>query len=191
MNKQESGRVIAEAILYNASLHGLKAVVAGGYARDTFFGRNPKDVDVVIYDYAAGETDKLEDALVKSGFRYMAEDVEGIASLAGATGVDSVLHLEESGVDVIFIPKGSHRNADNPRDLCRLHDYNINHFYMEHDDKGNLVPVDCRDNKVSLIHSCGAYLPKRAERMKIVAREVGVVVTEDNYSIDNLIPFGG
>lgn len=46
----------AKKVLEKLRSYGLKCAIAGGYARDTFFGVEPKDVDIVVfgvYDRAA------------------------------------------------------------------------------------------------------------------------------------------
>lgn len=45
----------AKKVLEKLRSYGLKCAIAGGYARDTFFGVEPKDVDIIVFGIADRE----------------------------------------------------------------------------------------------------------------------------------------
>ncbi len=146
-------KIFADAVAIQARLLelGFKSVIAGGFARDTFFGLEPKDCDIVVY---GDNTDKLEEALNlgvwdRTGDSFFARKVSGPLRLEdplfqGGTWCDmygtmnqdaeasdriiGVMQLPHKNIDVIV-----YTDCDEAQDVIDNFDFNINQFAMYQD----------------------------------------------------------
>lgn len=126
-----------EDVLKLIKQHTFGCVVAGGFCRDTFFGVEPKDIDICVYDfypddYAEGvllqslqhELDKLGVGFtnVSSQFDESCMDEEYIVNDAR---VYEVWKLAGLNVDIIL-----YNGCKTWRDVVMKFDFNLNQFYL-------------------------------------------------------------
>ena len=103
---------------------GVDYVIAGGYARDTFFDeRRPKDVDIFVTEDLTHITEALHDAHVAfTDYPTYDEQDVGDGRIGGVIKVGTV--------DIIQCSSA----ATSPRDhVVRFFDYNINQFIIGYD----------------------------------------------------------
>ena len=127
-NSQESNNKRAEVLKLIKS-HTFGSVVAGGYARDVFFGVEPKDVDVCVYNYHADEA-MLLNSLWRELQAYgvvnksMSEEVPEHYRSA-ATRISFVWAIPELDMDLIF-----YKDCRKFSDVLNKFDFNMNQFYL-------------------------------------------------------------
>jgi len=117
---------------------GCKYTVAGGFARDLYFGVTPKDVDIIIYknpQHGAGLfsyeelpesiSSYIEDVLdVPNCYTCLAYHLqEGNTNQTTSDRLDMVFKMPGTGVDVIFYNK-----CDTEQDVVDNFDCNLNQF---------------------------------------------------------------
>lgn len=101
-------------------------VIAGGYARDLYYGKDPKDCDICVYNF--NEKDFAERALFKEMVRklqsryatHLMPEYE-----KGDSRLGMVIKLDEIGVDIIF-----YKGATTFIDVLKQFDCNMNQFYI-------------------------------------------------------------
>ncbi len=163
-----SKKIFADAVAIQTRLAelGFSSVIAGGFARDLFFGLEPKDCDIIIYgsnadefpvqlcdgkyDYTEGNADffgvpgrvKVADALRTSeeifqGGVWM--DMYGTikAGVEISDRVIGVYQLAHKHIDVIV-----YEDCESALEVVDNFDFNINQFAMYQDhEKGQTYPL--------------------------------------------------
>lgn len=147
---------------------GIKAIIAGGCARDLFFGVKPKDVDIVVAD--AGLMDVAE-ALTEANIACRAH---GFYNESTSDRIVGCLKLK--GVDIDVVVYDCHEVSD----AIEAFDFNLNQFAIvgvqhgidgayvrfvgtEHWSRLRPVREDCKPERVHKM--CMKYLdlvPRRA-----------------------------
>lgn len=121
------------------SRHGLSSGIAGGFARDAFYGLDAKDIDVWVYGLDLAQEDvynHLRWAIKQLQYLYpehelLCED-ESYEGHSDNRQIYAVLKLS-AGVDVIFV-EDSHDleffRQDTLKSVVDRFDYNINQFII-------------------------------------------------------------
>lgn len=102
--------------------------VLGGYPRDMHYSRQPKDLDICVYNYHPNDiaeiklTDMLHNWLTRNGIK-----VKVYAENASASGDDRVYTVWtlDIGVDIIFW------NEKTKYEVLQNFDFNINQFELD------------------------------------------------------------
>jgi hypothetical protein len=97
--------------------HGIAYIVAGGYVRDTYFDRPPKDVDVFVADL-----EHVKHILHEFGVSFKDYSIYEDAETNRFTGV-----IKIGDIDIIGISEDAYSPLDQVR---RYFDYNINQFAL-------------------------------------------------------------
>lgn len=124
--------ITAEEVLKLIASHTFSCVVAGGYARDAFFGVEAKDIDVCVYNFH--EEDEAECHLLNSLWLQLVP--HGVVNLSSHFGGDTTYEINDSRVawvwniqqldmDIIF-----YRNCRKWSDVVFKFDCNLNLFYL-------------------------------------------------------------
>ncbi len=127
---------MAQSILAGLRAAGLNACIAGGYARDKFFGIEPKDLDIVVCVNHLPENigvDKtleyVEDALVTQFYRDKNVDARyGVAGMYNDHASDracGVFMFPHHGIDVIL-----YKDCQTCQDVLDSFDFNLNQFWL-------------------------------------------------------------
>jgi hypothetical protein len=95
-------------------------VIAGGYARDTFFGVPPKDVDVFIQDRHRSE---VLSRIVRSGCHFKDHNKWYANNTKNSNHITSVINV--GNTDYIFIPE--HLDIEF---IAEHFDFNLNQFML-------------------------------------------------------------
>lgn len=160
---------------------GRPVVICGGYARDVFYGREPKDVDIFVH---LGERYDESDAFAQAeticlwarnlGFRVGVSQAYGQTGMQDMRGKDAdfddrhyaiaQLDLGELSVDVLFT-----RAATVEETLARF-DANINQVYL--DDLGG--PTWLYGNPPINLQFLKEVTPERAEHVIKIAQELRI-----------------
>ncbi len=97
---------------------GFKCVIAGGCARDLFFGVKPKDVDIIVVcSTMATLKDVLEEATIAFSMFYKYDDETDDRIIGG-------FKLNDANIDVILY------NCLETSEAIQQFDYNINQFVL-------------------------------------------------------------
>lgn len=148
---------LAEVFVERLRGMGLIAGIAGGYARDLYYGAKPKDIDIVIssanqltdteyFQYASAISELLSQLGIPSQIHTAYARHEESPSFC-STGRLSVV-LSAKGADFIFYCK-----AENLIDILSQFDFNLNQFamvgsvptYLGHEVHPNTQLVKLRD----------------------------------------------
>lgn len=124
--------ITAEAVLKLIAGHTFGCVVAGGYARDAFFGVQAKDVDVCVYNFH--EKDGAELFLLNRLWRMLLP--HGVVNISSQfdeqtnyeindSRVAWVWNIQQLDMDLIF-----YRNCKKWSDVVSKFDCNMNQFYL-------------------------------------------------------------
>ncbi len=138
-------RIIAEL-----NERGLPAFIAGGYARDMFFGKNPKDIDIVVAigsngtNYSAWYCERvipwiLKDIQYKLYGNYGNPPKSKFLTMYNTVSSDRCLgvsKIPDFNIDVIF-----YKDCNNIQDMVNAFDFNLNQFVMM-DDPNYTSPYD-------------------------------------------------
>ena len=100
-------------------------VIAGGYARDTFFGVTPKDVDVFIHDKFRNQV--LVD-VIRSGAAYKDHNKWYANNTKNSDHITSVINVGK--IDYIFVPA-----TIDILDITDHFDFNLNQFMLDEDEE--------------------------------------------------------
>lgn len=132
---------LAEVILDALRAAGYSCGIVGGYARDTFFGLTPKDMDICV---AVGKQDDADDIAVINSrienilFRacyehklFVERKCFGMYNDHASDRACGVIKYPNDGIDVIL-----YRDCDTMPAIIASFDFNLNQFGMdgEHDD---------------------------------------------------------
>lgn len=132
---------LANIIMEAFSEAGLSAGIVGGYARDTFFGVAPKDLDicVAVNSVTDDEVEALLDRVQQvlwSNTRFAGFDPDytvcGMYNDHASDRACGVLQFKDYGIDVIF-----YRDCSNVQEIIDAFDFNINQFALN----GFLQPI--------------------------------------------------
>lgn len=113
--------------------HTFGCVVAGGYCRDSFFGVEPKDIDVAVYNFHPDDyaekilLDNLWRQLEKLGVKNLSHFIEGGDEeyIVNDPRVHMVWNIPQLNLDLIF-----YNNCKSFTDVIHKFDFNINQFYL-------------------------------------------------------------
>lgn len=101
-------------------------IVAGGYARDKFYGKEPADCDICIFNFHPD--DRAEQFLLKS----LMESLSAITDVRMCEAYEdddprlgNVIKLDSWNIDIIFYAK-----AKTAWDVLKQFDCNMNQFYL-------------------------------------------------------------
>lgn len=136
---------LAEVILDSLRAAGFHCGIIGGYARDRFFGLNPKDMDICVavgpQDGDDGAIESINEHISNILFRgcyenklYVERQCFGMYNDHASDRACGVIKYPEDGIDVIL-----YRDCNTVPDIVNSFDFNLNQFGMdgEHDD----IPV--------------------------------------------------
>ncbi len=163
-----SKKIFADAVAIQTRLAelGFSSVIAGGFARDLFFGLEPKDCDIIIY---GSNADEFPGQLTVGKFEPNPND-DGIFGVPGLVKVSEALRTSEeifqggvwmdmygtikAGVEisdrVIGVYQLAHKHIDvivyedceSALEVVDNFDFNINQFAMYQDhEKGQTYPL--------------------------------------------------
>lgn len=135
---------LAEVILDALRAAGYSCGIMGGYARDTFFGIQPKDLDICVavgdqHDEADVECiiSKISNILFAACYEnklHVQRQVMGMYNDHASDRACGVIKYEEEGIDVIL-----YRFCEQNIDIINSFDFNLNQFGM--DGKHDNIPV--------------------------------------------------
>ncbi|ALO79982.1 nucleotidyltransferase [Pseudomonas phage PPPL-1] len=97
--------------------HGIGAIIAGGCARDLFFGVTPKDIDIIC---AGTDPETVSRALDEGGFTY--EKFPKYHTGSDSDRLQGVWKIEGSNIDVILY------ETECVSEAIGKFDYNLNQF---------------------------------------------------------------
>lgn len=124
--------ITAEEVLKLIREHTFSCVVAGGYARDAFFGVEAKDIDVCVYNFY--EDDQAERFLLNILWKKLSP--YGVVNVSSQFDGDTdyeindsrvawVWNIQQLDMDLIF-----YRNCKKFMDVLSKFDCNLNQFYL-------------------------------------------------------------
>lgn len=124
--------ITPEQVLKLIAEHTFSCVVAGGYARDKFFGVEPKDIDVCVYNFHQGDEAELMllnmlwKKLLPHGVRNLSDchDAEETYDDTDCR-VAWVWNIPNLDMDLIF-----YKDCGNFSDVLNKFDCNLNQFYL-------------------------------------------------------------
>jgi len=156
----------------------LEWVILGGYARDKYHGKEPKDLDIIVYN--TGEVPistmiKLEMAMQK----YVHKEHEG-SDDGGDGRIEEVLTYKIEGivVDLIFWTK-KHTTVES---VINSFDYNINQYI--YDFKSGVSSFLGR-NEGMVIKTGEHTIPlERKVRIEQIARNLGWKISDDFLEVE-------
>jgi len=135
-------RVAVDAVLHVLRDNGVQAVVAGGAARDLYWGRIPKDYDLIIIgeapsvdDLADDLRDQLAANVTPFGNGSSMADVDSIGG--GSDRLDYVIKVEFNGVHIDVLKHVD--DYPSPLDAVRNFDFSLNFIWLN--DKWEAVPA--------------------------------------------------
>lgn len=99
--------------------HGIGAIIAGGCARDLFFGVTPKDIDIIC---AGTDPETVSRALDEGGFTY--EKFPKYHTGSDSDRLQGVWKIAGSEIDVILY------ETDCVSEAIQKFDYNLNQFAL-------------------------------------------------------------
>lgn len=99
--------------------HGIGAIIAGGCARDLFFGVVPKDIDIIC---AGTDPETVSRALDEGGFKY--HKFPKYHTGSDSDRLQGVWKIEGSEIDVILY------EVECVTEAIAKFDYNLNQFYI-------------------------------------------------------------
>ena len=122
--------ITAEEVLKLIVQHSFGCVVAGGYARDAFFGVEAKDIDVCVYNFFP--EDFAEASLLKAlwnklepyGVVNVSEEFDDSYAAEDAR-VYMVWNIQQLDMDLIF-----YNNCNKFHEALDKFDCNLNQFYL-------------------------------------------------------------
>lgn len=124
--------ITAEAVLKLIASHTFGCVVAGGYARDAFFGVEAKDVDVCVYNFHEDDEaelfllNRLWKMLLPHGVINVSSQFDGVTDYeVNDSRVAWVWNIQQLDMDIIF-----YRNCKKWSDVVSNFDCNMNQFYL-------------------------------------------------------------
>lgn len=127
---------LANVLLAGLRRAGFAAGVMGGYARDTFFGRVPKDIDICVAVGPIRDEDaeviisKLSNVLFEiayeNKFYGLNRQVMGMYNDHASDRACGVVQYPDHGIDIIF-----YRDCNTVPDIINSFDFNINQFGMD------------------------------------------------------------
>ena len=142
---------------------GVNYCVAGGYARDMYFGRTPRDADVWLIGAEQHQLDQLDEFAIY----YCWERIGGnYCEDSGDRNIDAV--YKAGKVDLIVCST----EVQSLRDVMQSFDYNINQFYMNLAD-WNSVYAGEFDTLGTLTLCKEDVRPARIARITDIARQEG------------------
>ncbi|QNJ57508.1 tRNA nucleotidyltransferase [Pseudomonas phage PlaquesPlease] len=97
--------------------HGIGAIIAGGCARDLFFGVVPKDIDIIC---AGSDPETVSRALDEGGFTY--HKLPKYHTGSDSDRLQGVWKIEGSDIDVILY------ETECVSEAIQKFDYNLNQF---------------------------------------------------------------
>ncbi|QXV72568.1 nucleotidyltransferase [Pseudomonas phage QAC] len=97
--------------------HGIGAIIAGGCARDLFFGVEPKDIDIIC---AGSDPETVSRALDEGGLQY--HKFPKYHTGSDSDRLQGVWKIEGSNIDVILY------ETDDVHEAIGKFDYNLNQF---------------------------------------------------------------
>ena len=165
-------------------LFGLEWAILGGYARDIHHGKEPKDLDIIIYntDYISNGT--MSD--LREHFKdLVSKDHSKKPSSCSSGRIREVITLEVDGmqVDLIFW----HPRFKTVDDVVNNFDYNINQYHF---DPSNHVTVFLGENEGVVTRITKEPLkPERNLRIAEIAVGMGWELPENLYKKESDIPF--
>ncbi len=131
---------MAHIILTGLRRAGYTCGIVGGYARDSFFGIPPKDLDICV---AVGSEpavqgveytlDQVNNALVQEFYREKMTPEMNVAGMYNDHASDrgcGVFQFPDHGIDVIL-----YRDCANMQDIMNSFDYNLNQFIFDEDER--------------------------------------------------------
>lgn len=142
---------MAHIILAGLRRAGYTCGIVGGYARDTFFGVPPKDLDICVAmgtepDYYGVDAviEEVRSALVKEFYREKVTPDMNIAGMYNDHASDracGVFQFPDHGIDIIL-----YKDCVDMSEILNSFDFNINQFGM--DGPNDDVPVYGGDTKL-------------------------------------------
>lgn len=136
--------ITAEEVLKLIAAHTFGCVVAGGYARDAFFGVEYKDIDVAVYNFHEGDGAELSllnmlwKKLLPHGVINISSQFDGDTDYeVNDSRVAWVWNIQQLDMDLIF-----YRNCKKWSDVVNKFDCNMNQFYLP-----STVPDDTFDGE--------------------------------------------
>ncbi len=124
---------LAAVLLEALRAAGYQAGVCGGYARDTFFGVEPKDMDIVVCvgeladdDAVSIANSKVETILFNACYEhklYVSRQCFGMYNDHASDRACGVIKYPDDGIDVIL-----YRDCDTMEDVIDAFDFNLNQF---------------------------------------------------------------
>jgi hypothetical protein len=138
--------------------------VAGGYARDLYFGLPPKDMDVGFFNIAGDDISYIKWALEKEGLLimdYFDIDLEDEGAVICAdydgNGIKGVITVK-GGIDLIFT------EFENVQQWSDSFDYNINQFWIDGLDRTTYIGSESTFGVLTFLHSNTKRHEKLIER---------------------------
>lgn len=124
---------LAHVLLEALRAAGYQAGVCGGYARDTFFGVEPKDMDIVVCvgnpadeDAISRVNNIIENLLFEACYKnklYVARQCFGMYNDHASDRACGVIKYPDDGIDVIL-----YRECATMEDVIDAFDFNLNQF---------------------------------------------------------------
>lgn len=155
-----------QSVLKALNENNINYIIAGGYQRDIFFGRQPKDIDIFIYgDVDTNEVIKLISdykkfnlALQEINESYNGDEFTALRLLGDQVDLNViVVHIAQTATDVL-----------------NWFDFNLNQFILEVT-QTNVTRSMCAkfvgDNFGELVNIKGQV--NRVEKMRAIATQVG------------------
>lgn len=162
---------LVRVILDTLRATGFQCAIVGGYPRDHYFGRTPKDADIVVY----GLNDTSYDLVyqwerVMSGCNMLLDIELAESSMTEAIRVQEVFKLS-GNIDVIFMKP----DYDTLTKVLESFDHNICQFVLRDDNVpefvgSNFGVLTCNEERADPITT------KRRAHIQSIAKEVGWVV---------------
>lgn len=159
---------------------GIKALIAGGCARDLFFGVKPKDVDIVVVDYSLRDTAQ---ALAEAN---IACRVHGFYNGPASDRIVGCVKLE--GVDIDVVVYDCHEVSD----AVESFDFNLNQFAIvgtRHGIEGAYVRFMGTEHWGRLRPVRQDCTPERAQRM--LEKYLDLVPRRASAELPDEVPVGG
>lgn len=124
--------ITAEDVLKLIASHTFGCVVSGGYARDSFFGVEAKDIDVGVYNFHEKDEaechllNRLWRMLLPHGVINLSSQFDGLTDYEiNDSRVAWVWNIHQLDMDIIF-----YRNCSKWSDVISKFDCNLNQFYL-------------------------------------------------------------
>lgn len=162
------------------TLHKIKgAYLAGGFVRDLWLGKMPKDMDIIV-DKSPNKVMDIVDALFAQGLipNKVLKKLGGpeIKDYVGDGRIKAVYRLENGAFPIEFIQLNS--DVDSPHDAIEGFDFNVNQSYADYSHKNEMVCLYIND--VTVLNS---YMFVKDKRLIHMVEKLA----DTNISVNDLL----